>query len=178
MGGATERLRLALKRRGVVGLLKRAPAFVYHRVRSLPYTLRFHLKERRENFDSQFGTDTGDMLGLERLDIDPTVARLGVHYEPSMPAEIREAIALSGVKPEDATFIDIGCGKGGLLIVAALIGGIVWWLASIGLNVAGNMAVLGWVILICVAVLLAVGLSWSHIWRRLTGQVEVDDDKP
>ena len=69
-------------------------------------------------------------------------------------------------------------GKGGLLIVAALIGGIVWWLASIGLNVAGNMAALGWVILICVAVLLAVGLSWSHIWRRLTGQVEVDDDKP
>jgi hypothetical protein len=69
-------------------------------------------------------------------------------------------------------------GKGGLLIVAALIGGVVWWLASIGLNVAGNMAVLGWVILICVAFLLAVGLSWSHIWRRLTGQVEVDDDKP
>ena len=69
-------------------------------------------------------------------------------------------------------------GKGGLLIVAALIGGIVWWLASIGVNVAGNTAVLGWVILICVAVLLAVGLSWSHIWRRLTGQVEVDDDKP
>jgi hypothetical protein len=69
-------------------------------------------------------------------------------------------------------------GKGGLLIVAALIGGIVWWLASIGINVAGNMAVLGWIILVCVAVLLAVGLSWSHIWRRLTGQVEVDDDKP
>ena len=69
-------------------------------------------------------------------------------------------------------------GRGGLLIVAALIGGIVWWLASIGLNVAGNMAALGWVILICVAVMLAVGLSWSHIWRRLTGQVEVDDDRP
>jgi hypothetical protein len=69
-------------------------------------------------------------------------------------------------------------GKGGLFIVAALIGGIVWWMASVGLNVAGNMAALGWVILICVAVLLAVGLSWSHIWRRLTGQVEVDNEKP
>jgi len=23
--------------------------------------------------------------------------------------------------------------------------------------------------------LLAVGLSWSHVWRRLTGQFEVDD---
>ena len=67
-------------------------------------------------------------------------------------------------------------GRGGLFILAALIGGIVWWLASIGLNVAGSMAVLTWVILICVALVLAVGLSWSHIWRRVTGQVEVDDN--
>ena len=69
-------------------------------------------------------------------------------------------------------------GKGGLFIVAALIGGIVWWLASVGINVAGSMAVLSWVIIISIAAMLAVGLSWSHIWRRLTGQVEVDDDKP
>jgi hypothetical protein len=32
-----------------------------------------------------------------------------------------------------------------------------------------------WVSLFCVALLLAVGLSWSHVWRRLTGQFEVDD---
>ena len=38
-------------------------------------------------------------------------------------------------------------GKGGLLIVAALIGGIVWWLASVGINVAGSATALGWVIL-------------------------------
>jgi Family of unknown function (DUF6524) len=69
-------------------------------------------------------------------------------------------------------------GIGGLLLVAAFIGGVVWWLASIGVSVAGSMAALSWVTLICLSVLLAVGLSWSHIWRRLTGQVEVDDDKP
>jgi hypothetical protein len=35
---------------------------------------------------------------------------------------------------------------------------------------------LTWVILLCLALLLAVGLSWSHVWRRLTGQYEVDDN--
>jgi len=28
---------------------------------------------------------------------------------------------------------------------------------------------------VCLAVLLAVGMSWSYIWRRLTGQVAVDE---
>jgi hypothetical protein len=35
---------------------------------------------------------------------------------------------------------------------------------------------IGWVILIILSVMLAIGLSWSHVWRRLTGQFEVDDD--
>jgi hypothetical protein len=33
-----------------------------------------------------------------------------------------------------------------------------------------------WVILVILSVMLAIGLSWSHVWRRLTGQFEVDDD--
>jgi hypothetical protein len=33
-----------------------------------------------------------------------------------------------------------------------------------------------WVILIILSLMLAIGLSWSHVWRRLTGQFEVDDD--
>jgi NAD(P)-dependent dehydrogenase (short-subunit alcohol dehydrogenase family) len=28
---------------------------------------------------------------------------------------------------------------------------------------------------VCLAALLAVGLSWAHIWRRLTGQYAVDE---
>jgi hypothetical protein len=31
------------------------------------------------------------------------------------------------------------------------------------------------VILIVASIVLAIGLSWSHVWRRLTGQFEVDD---
>ena len=67
-------------------------------------------------------------------------------------------------------------GPAGLVLAAALIGGVVWWLSDLGFVVVGSGAVLTWVILACLSILLTIGLSWSHIWRRLTGQYEVDDN--
>jgi hypothetical protein len=64
----------------------------------------------------------------------------------------------------------------GLLLAAAIIGGVIWWLTSLGLVSVASVSMLTWVILFCLSVLLAVGLSWSHVWRRLTGQYEVDDN--
>ena len=63
----------------------------------------------------------------------------------------------------------------GLLLGATLLGGVVWLLVDIGLLSVGTMSSATWVGLICVALLLAVGLSWSHVWRRLTGQFDADD---
>jgi hypothetical protein len=28
---------------------------------------------------------------------------------------------------------------------------------------------------VLIAAVLAIGMSWSHVWRRLSGQVEVDE---
>jgi hypothetical protein len=67
-------------------------------------------------------------------------------------------------------------GTVGSVLGAALIGGIVWWLSWNDIVAVGSGAALTWVVIICLSLLLAVGLSWSHVWRRLTGQYEVDDD--
>jgi hypothetical protein len=32
-----------------------------------------------------------------------------------------------------------------------------------------------WIGLVMVATILAIGMSWSHVRRRLTGQADVDD---
>jgi Family of unknown function (DUF6524) len=64
----------------------------------------------------------------------------------------------------------------GLVLGAALIGGVVWLLTDFGVLRVGSVSALTWVILVCLAALLAVGLSWSHVWRRVTGQYEVDVD--
>ena len=66
-------------------------------------------------------------------------------------------------------------GTFGLLLGGALLGGVVWMLTDIGWLNVSTVSSATWVGLICVAALLAVGLSWSHVWRRLTGQFEVDD---
>ena len=66
-------------------------------------------------------------------------------------------------------------GTFGLLLGSALLGGVVWLLVDIGWLDIETVSSATWVGLLCVSVLLAVGLSWSHVWRRLTGQFEVDD---
>jgi hypothetical protein len=63
----------------------------------------------------------------------------------------------------------------GLILGGCLLGGVVWLLTDIGWLDLANFKSATWVGLVCVAALLAVGLSWSHVWRRLTGQFEVDD---
>lgn len=64
----------------------------------------------------------------------------------------------------------------GIVLGALLLGGLVWLLIDFGILSVNSTSVLTWIILVCIAALLAIGLSWSHIWRRLTGQFEVDDD--
>jgi Family of unknown function (DUF6524) len=64
----------------------------------------------------------------------------------------------------------------GLVLGALLLGGIVWLMADTGLIKLDSASKMTWAALVTVAILLAIGLSWSHVWRRLTGQLEVDDD--
>lgn len=67
-------------------------------------------------------------------------------------------------------------GTFGLILGGALLGGVVWLLTDLGWLSIETVSAATWVALVCIAALLAIGLSWSHVWRRLTGQFEVDDD--
>ena len=64
----------------------------------------------------------------------------------------------------------------GSVIGAALIGTGIWLLVDLGVLHAESASAIAWLALFAVATLLAIGLSWSHIWRRLSGQLEVDED--
>jgi hypothetical protein len=64
----------------------------------------------------------------------------------------------------------------GCLIGAAIIGTGIWLLVDIGILRAESMQAITWLALFALATLLAIGLSWSHIWRRMSGQLEVDED--
>jgi hypothetical protein len=66
-------------------------------------------------------------------------------------------------------------GTFGLVLCAALFAALVWWLIDAGILLADSVSTITWIVLVCLSLLLAVGMSWSHIRRRLTGQVVVDD---
>lgn len=63
----------------------------------------------------------------------------------------------------------------GVVLTGCLLGGVVWLLIEWGVFAADSADTIAWIVLVCLAGVLAVGLSWSHIWRRLTGQVAVDE---
>ncbi|MBN7795917.1 DUF6524 family protein [Parahaliea mediterranea] len=72
-----------------------------------------------------------------------------------------------------ATFLSMGWL--GIILGAALFGCIVWLFVDLDWIQLDSASALAWVSLVLISILLAVGMSWSHIRKRLTGQIDVDD---
>jgi len=69
----------------------------------------------------------------------------------------------------------LALGRIGLILVLALFAAIVWWMAHNRWLHLGNRATLAWVVLCILGLVLGVGMSWSHIRRRISGQAAVDE---
>jgi hypothetical protein len=63
----------------------------------------------------------------------------------------------------------------GVTLILALCGGVVWLFAEMNLFNPDNVQVIVHITEIVVSFVLAFGMSWSHINRRLSGQIDVDD---
>lgn len=72
-----------------------------------------------------------------------------------------------------STFLSLG--GVGVLLGAAFFGTLMWVLTKYEIVPAGSATAIIWITLVCMAGLLAFGVSWSHIRRRLSGRVDVDD---
>lgn len=63
----------------------------------------------------------------------------------------------------------------GLMLAFALFGIVVWWLVDIGLIGVNSVSVMTYLVLFLLGAILATGMSWSHIRRRMSGQLDVDE---
>ena len=72
-----------------------------------------------------------------------------------------------------ATFMSMGWL--GITLGAALFGCIVWLMVDLGWLSLDSEGTIAWIVLIILSLILAVGMSWSHIRRRLSGQFDVDE---
>lgn len=67
----------------------------------------------------------------------------------------------------------------GLLLAVAFFGVLIWLVVDWGLIPTDSMRAVSYIILFIICAVLAVGISWSHIRRRISGQVDVDEiDEP
>jgi len=71
-----------------------------------------------------------------------------------------------------STFNALGGLGVGLLV--ALFASITWWMASQGWVSLDNRAMMAWVVLAILGIVLGIGMSWSLIRQKASGQSSVD----
>lgn len=63
----------------------------------------------------------------------------------------------------------------GMVLAFALFAALIWLVVSWGWVTLEDTHAITWIALVILAIILAVGMSWSHLYRRWTGQATVDD---
>ena len=87
------------------------------------YFLMFHkLKKRDREFDKRFGVDTKGPVSLWHLRVPVGNIRDAARYEGSDPNLIAQLLQDLHQDLSSFTFVDLGCGKGRVLLVAARFG--------------------------------------------------------
>ncbi len=96
-------------------------------------------------------------------------------FENDMPVKVLAGIALliGFLVCARATYRSIKIV--GVLLVTALLAALTWVAYDFGLLDVKDPGVMQWVVLIALGLVLGIGLSWSIIRRKISGQVDVDD---
>ena len=63
----------------------------------------------------------------------------------------------------------------GMILGFALFAALIWMIVSWGWVTLSDTHALTWIGLVILALILAIGMSWSHLYRRWTGQATVDE---
>ena len=66
-------------------------------------------------------------------------------------------------------------GAFGLLLAVAFFGTLIWLIVDWGMVPADSVRAVSYIVLVLCSLVLTTGISWSHIRRRMSGQVDVDE---
>ena len=84
-------------------------------------------------------------------------------------------MALSGLATVYVRATIRSLGALGLILAFAFFGVLIWLIVDVGLVQMDSVRAMTWLVLVLLAAVLAVGVSWSHVRRRLSGQVDTDE---
>lgn len=100
----------------------------------------------------------------------------GAWSDGSLPLLVLTGLALLIAYVLFLTAVFRGIGKMGVTLILAVFAAFIWVLVDFGWLSLENPGALTWVALFAMSVVLAVGMYWGILWRRMSGQLEVDDD--
>ncbi len=63
----------------------------------------------------------------------------------------------------------------GMVLALALFAAVIWLIVSWGWVQLSNTGAIVWISLVVLSLILAVGMSWAHLYRRWSGQATVED---
>lgn len=66
-------------------------------------------------------------------------------------------------------------GTFGMALVVAIFAALVWVLVDFGVIALGNPGMNTWLGILALSLVLGIGLNWSIVRRRVSGQADVDD---
>ena len=72
-----------------------------------------------------------------------------------------------------ATFFAIGWF--GVILAGAFLGALLWVMTDLGLLAIDSADAAVWAALVCIGIVLGIGMGWSHVRARLSGQISTDD---
>lgn len=72
-----------------------------------------------------------------------------------------------------ATFRSIGIL--GIILASAISATLIWLFVDQGWMSLSNTTALTWILLVVIGTILGIGISWSHVRKKLTGQFDTDD---
>ncbi len=65
----------------------------------------------------------------------------------------------------------------GTILAVAFFAALTWMMVGYGWLSLDSPTILTWVVLTMLAAIMAAGMSWSYIRRRMSGQLDVDDNE-
>ena len=87
-----------------------------------PGTGRRAMPPARSSFDTLHDVDTDGEIPVARLGMPADIAARAERYMPTDERVLEAAVAFAGIDPRRFSFVDLGCGKGRALILAAQLG--------------------------------------------------------
>lgn len=122
-----------------------------------------------------YGTFNPEGFSFFHWAVSPLLAGHAEAARANAPVKLLAALLLVGIWVFFVQTTRRSIGWKGALLVLAILATLVWALVDWKLLNPGSNRAIAHVVLVALAVVLALGMSWSHVSRKLSGQVDTDE---